>query len=47
LIELDEGHISLDPPTLCMTIPAGGWVKIALTVSHGLPLPTSARLMAC
>ncbi|WP_439379614.1 vanadium-dependent haloperoxidase [Amycolatopsis lexingtonensis] len=26
--------------------PAGEWVKIALTVSHGLPLPTSARLMA-
>lgn len=26
--------------------PAGEWVKIALTVSHGLRLPTSARLMA-
>jgi membrane-associated phospholipid phosphatase len=26
--------------------PAGEWVKIALTVSHDLPLPTSARLMA-
>lgn len=25
--------------------PAGEWVKIALTVSHGLPLPASARLM--
>jgi membrane-associated phospholipid phosphatase len=25
--------------------PAGEWVKIALTVSHGLPLPTAARLM--
>lgn len=26
--------------------PAGEWVKIALAVSHDLPLPTSARLMA-
>ncbi|TWP47973.1 vanadium-dependent haloperoxidase [Lentzea tibetensis] len=26
--------------------PAGEWVKIALTVSRGQPLPTSARLMA-
>jgi hypothetical protein len=26
--------------------PAGEWVKIALTVSHDLPLPTSARLLA-
>ncbi|MEO6088438.1 MAG: vanadium-dependent haloperoxidase [Umezawaea sp.] len=26
--------------------PAGEWVKITLTVSHGLPLPAKARLMA-